>query len=238
MELLDMLLKGMGGASQSQAQRQQEMLNQQYQDQQEALRQQQAYQNLQRQQQQQQGEINIPASSIMDLANDLGVSPDKVQDIIKMTLPLIIGKLGQNSQTDSGASALERALNDHSTRNYNTTKDIDLNDGQKILGHIFGNDTTGNISKQLSQKEGMDTGQIMKILSFIAPLALMYLSKKKTQTNQSVKDITRQYSDELNRNSGGSLYDALKNLPDNQQSQQDGGGLLGGLLGSLLGLGK
>lgn len=58
----------------------------------------------------------------------------------------------------------------------------------------------------------MDTGQIMKILSFIAPLALMYLSKKKTQTNQSVKDITRQYSDELNRNSGGSLYDALKNL--------------------------
>ena len=96
-----------------------------------------------------------------------------------MALPLILGKLGQNTQNDDGASALEKALRDHSTKSYNTSEEIDTDDGQKILGHIFGNKTTGSLSKEIGQKEGMDTAQVMKILSFIAPLALMYLSKRK-----------------------------------------------------------
>ena len=76
----------------------------------------------------------------------------------------------------------------------------------------------------------------MKILTMLAPLALAYLAnKKKTQKldDRGVRDLTKGYSDQLNQQSGGSLYDILKNIPNQQQPQEDPG--MGGLLGGLFG---
>lgn len=233
MELFDMLLKGMGGGLTNDTQDQQ--LQEQLRNQQEQLRQQQ-YQASERQQQ----NAGIPNLDLGDISRQLNLSPNQVQDVLKMALPLMLGKIGQNTQSDEGANSLSRALDNHANRQYRSAQDIDENDGKGILGHIFGNRGTDEVSREISEKAGVDKGSSMKILAMLAPLALAYLAKKKKNDNldeSGVRDLTRQYSDEMNQRSGGSLYDALKQLPDdnNEQQQGLGGGLLGGILGGLLG---
>ncbi|MFZ2258288.1 MAG: DUF937 domain-containing protein [Clostridiaceae bacterium] len=236
MELIDMLLKGFGGNPQEQPQ----------QNQHEQLRQEQEYQNLQQDMQNRQYQEQAPADGslsgfdINELAGQLGVSPDKAQSILKMALPLILGKLGQNAETDDGAQSLSNALEQHTGRQYVKPQDIDEDDGKGILGHIFGNFGTDRVAGEIGKEAGVDKGMSMKILTMLAPLALAYLAnKKKTQKldDRGVRDLTKGYSDQLNQQSGGSLYDILKNIPNQQQPQEDPGmgGLLGGLLGGLFG---
>lgn len=242
MELVEMLMKGFG-QSQSQQQSQQD-----YQYQQDQLRQQQQYQDLQRQMQnqqyqQQQQQYQQPAQDqvfngdLGELGRQLGVSPDKMQQIIKMAMPLILGQLGQNVQSDDGAHSLSEALNKHAGRQYNSPQEIDEEDGKGILDHIFGNSATERVSERIGQETGVDKGSSMKILAMLAPLALAYLGRKK-QTAQlddrGVQDLTRRYSDELDQRSGGGLYDALRRLPQ-EEPQQESGGLLGSILGGLFG---
>ena len=160
---------------------------------------------------------------------------------MKMALPLILGQLGQNVQTDDGARSLSQALDNHANRQYNSPQDVDENDGKGILGHIFGNNGTDRVAGEIGKEAGVDKGMSMKLLTILAPLALAYLANKKKTgqlDDRGVKDLTRGYSDEMNQKSGGSLYDILKNLPQEQQPQAKDpgmGGLLGGLLGGLFG---
>lgn len=238
MELLDMLLKGMGGNQQQQPQ----MNTQQ---QQEELRNQQSYQDLQnemmnrQQQQPQQQQPQVFQGSIEDIAGQLGIPADKAQDFLKMGLPLILGKLGQNTQTEEGAQSLADALNDHANRQYNSPAEIDENDGKGILGHIFGSpDTTERVGEEIGNSVGVDKGSALKMLTMLAPLALAFLARKKKAQNldpRGVRDLTKRYSEEMNDSTGGMLFDILKNLPQGQQQEQASGGLLGGLLGSLFG---
>ncbi|KAF5049358.1 DUF937 domain-containing protein [Proteiniclasticum sp. QWL-01] len=240
MELFEMLLKGFGQGQQSQQQPQQE-----YYDQQEALRQQQQYQNLQRDMQNQyQGGYQAPSQDqffsgdLGEIAGKLGVSPDKVQQIIKMALPLIMGQLGQNVESDDGARSLSDALQNHANRQYRSTQDIDEQDGKGILGHIFGDNATDRVSERIGQEAGVDKNNTMKILTMLAPLALAFLARKKQNEHldeRGVKDLTRRYSDEINDRTGGSLYDALRQLPEEEPQQQAPGGLLGSILGGLFG---
>lgn len=240
MELIDMLLKGFGGG-------QQQPQTPDYRQQQDQLRQNQQYQNLQQDlgsgqyQQPAQASNGLGQLDLNQLAQQLGVSPDKAQSIMKMALPLILGQLGQNVQTDDGARSLSQALDNHANRQYNSPQDVDENDGMGILGHIFGNNGTDRVAGEIGKEAGVDKGMSMKLLTLLAPLALAYLANKKKTgqlDDRGVKDLTRGYSDELNQKSGGSLYDILKNLPNQeppQTSQPNTGGLLGGLLGGLFG---
>ena len=78
----------------------------------------------------------------------------------------------------------------------------------------------------------------MKILTMLAPLALAYLARKKKSEkldDRGVQDLTRRYSNEMNEKSGGSLFEALKRLPQDESQQQETGGLLGNILGGLFG---
>ena len=238
MELIEMLMKGFG---QSQSQSQQQS-RQDYQYQQDQLRQQQEYQDLQRQMQNQQ-QYQQPAQDqvfngdLGELGRQLGVSPDKMQQIIKMAMPLILGQLGQNVQSDDGAHSLSEALNKHAGRQYSSPQDIDEEDGKGILDHIFGNRATERVSERIGQETGVDKGSSMKILAMLAPLALAYLGRKKQSAqldDRGVQDLTRRYSDELDQRSGGGLYDALRRLPQ-EEPQQESGGLLGSILGGLFG---
>lgn len=237
MELFDMLLKGFGGGQKQQQQPSQ----QDYARQQEQLRQQQEYQNLKRDlqnPQNQSAQDEFFSGDLAELGDQLGVSPDKMQQIIKMALPLIIGQLGQNAESPEGAQSLSKALDKHSTRQYRSPQEIDQNDGMGILGHIFGGSTTDRVSERISQEAGVDKNNSMKILTMLAPLALAYLARKKKSEkldDRGVQDLTRRYSNEMNEKSGGSLFEALKQLPQDQSQQQETGGLLGNILGGLFG---
>jgi len=89
-------------------------------------------------------------------------------------------------------------------------------DGNKIVGHIFGNNT-GYVTQNLSQKTGLSTGQVGSALAVLAPVVMGYLGQQKQQAQ-----------------SGGGIADLLGGLLGGGQSS-GASGLIGGLLGSVLG---
>lgn len=237
MELFNMLLNGANQAQQPE-------------NNQDTLRSGSAYQDLQNQQNQQiQYDQQVPqddnpigglaSGGVEQIAGQLGVSPEQAQQIIRMALPLIMGKLGQNTQTDDGANALNNALDQHANRRYQSPADIDPNEGGSILGHIFGNKASEEVAGSIGRQAGVDSGKAFSILKFIAPIALAYLANKKQKEGldaRGVRDITDRYSNEMNEQAGGSLFDALNQLPqDGQESQGQDQSLLGGILGGLFG---
>ena len=214
MELIEMLMKGFG---QSQSQSQQQS-RQDYQYQQDQLRQQQEYQDLQRQMQNQQ-QYQQPAQDqvfngdLGELGRQLGVSPDKMQQIIKMAMPLILGQLGQNVQSDDGAHSLSEALNKHAGRQYSSPQDIDEEDGKGILGHIFGSGQP-RATEGLGRATGIQAGQAGQLLRMLAPVVMAFLASRAQASN-------------LNPGGLGSVLGR-----ERESAQQNGP--LGGLLGAVL----
>lgn len=178
----------------------------------------------------------LDLSQLDDIAGALGVDKNQAGQIIKMGLPLILGKLGQNAQAPEQGQSLFEALKNHEERSYDSPKGIDMEEGQKILGHVFGQGNDENLSKEIANKAGLDSQSVKKILSFLAPLALAYLAKQRKKANMTQDDF-RNFGQDLNKGlnerTGGSLFEILQNMPESNQNQKKSG--LGGLLGSLLG---
>lgn len=118
-----------------------------------------------------------------------GVDETKVQSVIDSGLPVIIGQMARNTSTSDGAVQLDAALaKDHAGGSLLGdlaglfTGGSSNIDGAKILTHVLsGNQTTAN--EQISQKTGVDAATVAKILSFVAPIIMAYLSKQKQSSD-------------------------------------------------------
>lgn len=180
----------------------------------------------------------IPNQPISEVASAVGEDKGLVGKIFSMGLPLIMGQLNKNTNDPQGARSLLDALGQHENADYSSPEKIDTNDGQKILGHIFGGNEE-NVTNELGKQTGLDKEKVMKILTYLAPLALAYLANKKKSQNlneQQLSDLTRDESDQLEQNAGGALEGILGGLMGGNQEEQtqESGGLLG-MLGKLLG---
>ena len=115
-----------------------------------------------------------------------GASTDNVNSVIKLGLPVLLGQLGNAASTTEGADALDKAVTkDHAGGSL--LDDIgqlfsggtDTNDdGKKILGHVFG-DNTPAATTTVAKKTGVDPATVLKIMSFVAPIAMAYIGKEK-----------------------------------------------------------
>src|SRR5690242_11815302 len=83
---------------------------------------------------------------IQAIASQLGVDPSAAENAIRQAMPLLIGGLARNAQTDQGAGALHSALGDHAGNDIGSILGSvlgggggggGLNNGMAILGHIF-----------------------------------------------------------------------------------------------------
>lgn len=147
------------------------------------------------------------------IGGSTGASKSQVEEVIGAAMPAIIGALGKNVSSSDGASSLDNALSkDHDGSLLSNLGALfgggDVNtDGSKILSHILGNDKQA-LSSSVSKKTGVDSATVLKILSFVAPLVLAYLGKKKQQDNLDTGGL----ADELKKQ--GSLLDVAKNMLD------------------------
>ncbi len=122
---------------------------------------------------------------ISSLSNASGGSSDQVSGLIDLAMPLLMQSLTSNASSQSGAQSLLGALSQH-TNTASITDQImsaDTADGSAILGHIFG-ENEGQVVQSLSQDSGMNSDQVMSVLSSIAPALLSGLSAA-TQTAQT-----------------------------------------------------
>lgn len=182
---------------------------------------------------------NLPNAPIREIANATGENQGLVGKILGMGLPLIMGQLNENTNDPQGSSSLFNALTQHENVDYSNPNNIDPEDGNKILGHIFGN-KENRVTSEIGNQVGVNPDQVKKVLMYLAPLALAYLAnKKKNQAfnEKSISDYTRDEANQFDNQLGGGLGGILGNIlggGNNNQPQQKSGGLmdiLGGLFG-------
>lgn len=160
------------------------------------------------------------------IAAQLGVDPKVAAQAIQEGGGAILGGLQQNAATPEGASAIDAALGKHRGLGDAVDLDrVDTADGEKILGHIFG-DRQQQVAQKLTnepQTAGIDFGQLLPML---APVVMGLLAKDKQQA--APRDAAGGGFDV------GGLIGGL--LGGSGQGSQAYGGLdIGGLLGGLFG---
>lgn len=162
-------------------------------------------------------------SSVDALSKKTGLSTAKLAKLLPMAIPLLMKFLTKNASSADGAASLLGALGGH--KNTKSMADqiggADEEDGQKILNHILGSDSADVFGK-LAKESDMETADVQKALSNIAPGLMSGLSAATTSASKVDLSDGLDLSDLMGM-FGGAASQASQN--------NAGSGLLGGLLG-------
>lgn len=193
------------------------------------------------------------------ISQDTNQPADKTASVVTMAMPILLGAMKRNAGNEDGAANLMNALNNKHDGSIldnlgglfggGVNEDV-KQDGLGILGHVLGG-SQNNAVQALSQKSGLDTNSVMKILQIAAPILLGYLGKQKQQQNVNSdsgigdllgglmggggKQPQQQSMIEslLDGNNDGSVIDDIAGMVLGGGNKKKGG--LGGLLGGLFG---
>ena len=173
------------------------------------------------------------------LANQLGTDEQTAGAAAQQAIPELLSGLQANAQDPAGAASLEGALSNHSASLIDGGVDlnqVDTDDGQKIVGNIFGDHTDG-VAQTLGGSLGGLGGDggggqsdlMKRLLPLLAPIVLSYLAKRFTGGGQS--GLGGQDAGA----GGGLLGSILGGAMGGGGMGGGGGGGIGDLLGGLLG---
>ena len=161
--------------------------------------------------------------SLAGVAKKAGVDIDDVKKVVTSALPSLLGGATAQSKNKETAQGFAEALNQHAksdTKNIGDfLKDIDIEDGAKILGHLFGQNTLSQ-AENISKKTGVSKANTGNILSLMAPLFMSSLGQQATTQQTTGAGV-------------GSLMDSLFGMGQQQQVQQQPS--LGDLFGAMMG---
>lgn len=161
---------------------------------------------------------NLPVDQ---LAQQLGTDPTTVRQAAVPAVTSLLGGMTQNAQEPAGELSLAEALNQHATRDLGGEQvnlgAVDPAEGEKILGHVFGNQTDG-VAQALAGQSGMQSDLVRRLLPMLAPIVLAYLGKQL-----------------MNGQAGGVLGQVLGGAVNAPGQQSAGQGMLGGVLSQVLG---
>ncbi|WP_425145332.1 DUF937 domain-containing protein [Deinococcus sp.] len=188
-------------------------------------------------------------SATQSMATQVGATPEQTQHAMEAAVPLILSGLTRNAQTPEGEAALSSALAQHDGSALDGLGQGQLpsaQDGQAILGHVFGNQTPA-AANAVAQRSGIDPAMAMQILSMVAPLVLGMLGRGQQSGAGMGGGLGGMLGSLLGggASQAGGLGGMLGSImgggqpqaqPQTQPQAQDGG--LGGMLGSLLGGGQ
>ena len=181
-------------------------------------------------------------SSVSALAKKTGLSAAALKKLIPLAVPLLLKFLTSNASSESGALSLLGALSQHT--NQKTLSDqideADTEDGGKIIGHIFGNQSdvvTNRLAQQSGMSErdvssalasGMSERDVSSALAGIAPALMSGLSAANHTVSAAPKvDL----SDGIDLSDLLGMFAGAQSVQQVPQGQSYGGGLLSGLLG-------
>ncbi|MBQ6321432.1 MAG: DUF937 domain-containing protein [Lachnospiraceae bacterium] len=159
-------------------------------------------------------------SSLQALSGKTGLSEKKLQKLLVAAIPILLKFLTKNAGSAQGAQSLLGALAGHKqTRSMaEQITDADEEDGAKIIKHILG-DQADSVVANLASENEMDSAQVNKVLSSMAPGLMSGLS---AATSSAAK---------VDLSDGLDLSDVMGMFGGDGSSAESAGGLLGGLLG-------
>jgi hypothetical protein len=157
---------------------------------------------------------------LAQLAAQLGVDEATAEAATRQAIPALLGGLQANAQDPAGAASLAGALGNHPSALVDggvNLDDVDTQDGEKIVGNIFGPNTT-QVAQTLGNNVGQQSGLIQRLLPILAPIVLAYISRRLTGGSQG---------------GGGDLLGSI--LGGGQGGQGGSGNVLADVLGGMLG---
>lgn len=165
-----------------------------------------------------------------DIAKQLGIDEDVANAAVTQVLPGLVGGLAANANDAKGQETLANVLKHHNKGIAKSVKDVDTDDGQKIVRNVFGANTDQVATKLAGASTKSDvTGDIIKqVLPIVAPIVLSWLASQflggKTESAPAAAPKEEA--------SSGGIGDLLGGLLSSPQGQEIAGDLLGGLLGA------
>jgi hypothetical protein len=131
--------------------------------------------------------------AVNQLTKSVGADENQVKKAVELGLPMLMQAMGNNAKTPQGAASLAKALDQHKEDPLDDVmgflKGVDIDDGKKILGHVF-NQKTQTVEKNLAAQTGMSSNQVENILAQLAPVVLGALGKEKNQKNIDANGLT------------------------------------------------
>lgn len=194
----------------------------------------------------------LGSSSVNTLSKSSGANKDQVKQVLAGALPTLVQSMQKNASSKSGEESLAKALSEHAkddTSNVSAfLKNVDLEDGAKILGHILG-DNKNKVESGVAKESGLTSSQTSTILASAAPLLLSVLGQQKEDEDKkdtggllSVLGSALLGGGDSNGSDGlgDALIDGLGSLLAGDDGKKKGGsgGVLGSLIGSLFGSGN
>lgn len=183
---------------------------------------------------------SLDEQTISQMAKQLGADDALTQQAIQIGVPMLLGALNKNTQSQSGAESLHHALvNDHDGSILddvlgNVTKPSTQADGAAILGHILGN-KEDLVEQGIAQVTGLDKQTSTQLMTMVAPLVLGALGKQQQQQGLDAQGIAGLLQTEREENEQLSGLAALLDLDGDGDATNDIMNLGGNLLNSLFG---
>ncbi|MGK0270921.1 MAG: hypothetical protein ACI88H_001572 [Cocleimonas sp.] len=121
---------------------------------------------------------------ISEFANNFGVNENQAKDAISSLAESLSRGLGANTQDVKGLDSLMGALEKGKHSRYIDEpsvlgKEETIQDGNDILGHIFGNkDVSRHVTKRASKETGLGASLLKKMLPIVATMVMGSLGKK------------------------------------------------------------
>lgn len=173
------------------------------------------------------------------LAGRLGVDERTAEAATRQALPALLGGIQANTDDPGGASSFANAVRKHDAGLVDGGVElgqVDLADGDKIVGHVFGQNR-GQVVQQLGGLPGLGgaAGQdlIAKLLPILAPIVMSWLASKLTGGSAPAPAPPQAPA-------GGGIGDVLGGILGGVLAGGGGGAApnIGDLLGGLLGGGR
>ena len=155
------------------------------------------------------------SNAISEFADNFGVNESQAKDAISSLAESLSRGLGENTQDIKGLDSLMDALERGKHSRYLDepsvlSKEETTQDGNDILGHIFGNkDVSRHVAKRASKETGLGSSLLKKMLPVVATMVMGSLGKKllgggaKTSRQESTGFLTQLFD----RDKDGSMVD-------------------------------
>lgn len=163
-------------------------------------------------------------AAIDQLAAQFGLDPQQASAAVGALVPAVAAGIQKNAATDEGLGGLLAALSSGKHRAYVEDPAVlaapaTTADGNAILGHIFGSkEVSRQVAATASQRTGVDTATLKKMLPIIAAMAMGGLARK-TSTPGAVADpgaarggLMSMLEPMLDRNRDGSMVDDVAGM--------------------------
>ena len=164
----------------------------------------------------------LGGSSTSGISNATGTSQTDVTSILAAALPTLLSGAGKQASNTSTATGFAQALQYHAAADTSNAAsffgNVDMEDGAKIIQHLFGNQTTAT-TKAIAQQAGVTQKQAASVLSAAAPYMMSLLGQ---QTEAVTRTATTQ----------AAKTNATSSLMSSLLSNVDIGSLAGSLLSS------